>query len=112
MPDHGEFVQNSITNLLRKKAKFICPVEDCSAEVGDTEFQSKQHISNCHPELFENRDISEVVREWRREPAPPSKPYEPLSSDTEPTFTDLIFVVRGIFLMTRDGKTSNLQNSP
>ncbi|KAK8122103.1 hypothetical protein PG984_010773 [Apiospora sp. TS-2023a] len=82
MPDQGEFVQNSFTNALRKKAKFVCPVEGCNAEVGDTDFQSKQHITISHPELFEHKDISEVVREWRREPAPPSKPPRNLPHDS------------------------------
>ncbi|KAK7962569.1 uncharacterized protein PG986_003394 [Apiospora aurea] len=82
MPDQGDIVQNSFTHALRKRAKFVCPVDGCGAEVGDTEFQSKQHINQCHPDLVAHRDILDVVREWRREPLPPSKPHRLLPHDS------------------------------
>ncbi|KAK6820833.1 hypothetical protein PG987_015233 [Apiospora arundinis] len=75
MPDQGgEFVQNSIAAFMRKKAKIHCHVEGCNTDVVDTEYQIKQHITQYHKELLEQKEISEVIREWRREPPPPQRP--------------------------------------
>ncbi|KAK6843237.1 hypothetical protein PG987_004097 [Apiospora arundinis] len=71
MPDQGgEFVQNSITSIFRKKAKISCHIEGCITDVADTTYQITQHITQHHPELLEQKEISEVIREWRREPTP------------------------------------------
>ncbi|KAK8072160.1 hypothetical protein PG996_005508 [Apiospora saccharicola] len=86
----GELVQNSITSFLRKKAKITCSIEGCSTDVVDTETQIKQHISQCHPELLKEKDISEVIREWRPPPQQPSKIQRPTVHDAGAPDTQLL----------------------
>ncbi|KAK8096440.1 uncharacterized protein PG998_014308 [Apiospora kogelbergensis] len=88
MPDQGgEFVQNSIANFMRKKAKLQCHVVGCNTDVVDTDAQVKQHITQFHKEFQRPSPNGSEVRHTQplKQSAargPPAQPILPKEKGT------------------------------
>lgn len=55
----------SFTSFLRSKSKRSCPLEDCPAQVPDTDERIRAHLLERHADFLDGKNISDVIAQHR-----------------------------------------------